>query len=101
MVVAEAVYLVDRQLGAAAEVALLLSIVEGGLRVADLTAADWTRIDDLVEQYADLRLGATDASVVAVAERLNATRIATLNRRHFAVLGSSPAAPTCHPFWAP
>ena len=41
---------------------------------------------ELVEIYADLRLGAVDASVVAVAERLGATEVATLDRRHFTVV---------------
>jgi uncharacterized protein len=48
--------------------------------------ADWQRIQDLVSTYADLRLGGTDASVVALAERHGAVKIATLNRRHFAVV---------------
>jgi predicted nucleic acid-binding protein len=58
----------------------------GQLEVADLGITDWQRIQDLVTTYADLRLGGTDASVVALAERHGAVRIATLNRRHFAVV---------------
>lgn len=38
---------------------------------------------DLLRRYSDRRLGATDASIIAVAERLGVTRIATLNRRDF------------------
>lgn len=41
---------------------------------------------ELVEQYADLPLGTTDASVIALAERLNITEVATLDRRHFTVV---------------
>jgi len=37
--------------------------------VINLEPADWRRTSDLVIQYADLPLGAVDASVVAVAER--------------------------------
>ena len=33
--------------------------------------------------YASLPLGTTDASVIAVAERLNLAEVATLDRRHF------------------
>ncbi|MFC6074290.1 hypothetical protein [Microbispora bryophytorum] len=40
----------------------------------------------LVETYASLPLGAVDASVVAVAERLGITEVATLDRRHFTVV---------------
>jgi uncharacterized protein len=60
----------------------LLESDEGPL----VTTADWQRIQDLVSTYADLRLGGTDALVVALAERHGAVRIATLNRRHFAVV---------------
>lgn len=41
---------------------------------------------ELIGTYADLRLGAVDASVIATAERLGATTIATLDRRHFTVV---------------
>jgi predicted nucleic acid-binding protein len=48
--------------------------------------ADWARIRELVTTYASLRLGGTDASVIALAERHGATRIATLNHRDFTVV---------------
>jgi len=86
MVVAEAAYLLDRQIGPSGEAALYTSIIDGNLHVEALTAADWERIRDLVERYADLRLGGTDASIITIAERLGATRIATLNHRHFRVV---------------
>jgi uncharacterized protein len=86
MVIAEAAYLIDRQLGPAAEAGLYTAITSGQLEVADLTGDDWARIGELVTGYADLRLGGTDASVIALAERHGATRIATLNHRHFHVV---------------
>lgn len=49
-------------------------------------AGDWLRVVELVWQYRDLPLGTVDASVVAAAERLNVTTVATLDRRHFAVV---------------
>ena len=44
---------------------------------------------EMVERYADLPLGAADASVIAVAERLGAREIATLDRRDFTVVRPS------------
>jgi predicted nucleic acid-binding protein len=44
---------------------------------------DYERMADLVERYADWPLGVTDASVIAIAERLGVTKVATLDRRHF------------------
>lgn len=38
---------------------------------------------ELMRQYADFPLGVTDASVIAAAERLRATEVATLDQRHF------------------
>lgn len=86
LVVAEAAYLIDRQLGPHAEAALYTSITDGTLHVEDLSVTDWERVRELVVTYADLRLGGTDASLVAIAERLGATTVATLNHRHFTVV---------------
>lgn len=47
---------------------------------------DWMRIAELVARYRDLPLGTIDASVVATAERLGITEIATVDRRHFSVV---------------
>jgi uncharacterized protein len=41
---------------------------------------------ELVRQYADLRLGGTDASVVAICERLAIVTLATVNLRDFATV---------------
>lgn len=86
MVVAETAYLLDRELGPHVEALFYDAIIEGQLQVADLSLPDWTRVRDLVQQYADLRLGGTDAGLVALAERLGERRLATLNLRHFTVV---------------
>jgi uncharacterized protein len=86
MVIAEAAYLIDRQLSAQAEASLYTSIIDGQLEIANLDNSDWTRIRELVTTYADLRLAGTDASVITLAERRGTTRIATLNHRHFTVV---------------
>lgn len=86
MVIAETAYLLDRDLGPAVEANLYESITGGQLSVEALTIEDWQRVHDLVVQYADLRLGGTDASLIALAERHREQRIATLNRRHFGVV---------------
>lgn len=61
----------------------------GELTRIDLITEDWARVVVLVEQYADLGLGTVDASIIAVAERLEIGVIATLNRRDFAVVQPS------------
>lgn len=84
--VAEATYLVSSRLGTRAEVRLLQDLATGDFAAAEVFAGDWTRIAQLVAGYADLRLGTVDASVVATAERLGVTTVATLDRRHFSVV---------------
>lgn len=81
MVVAEATYLVGSRLGSKVEAAFLGSLV--GFDVEAPTTVDWPRIAELVEHYGDFPLGGTDASVVALAERLETNMIITLDRRHF------------------
>jgi uncharacterized protein len=47
------------------------------------TASDLARAAELDERYADLGLGLVDATVMAVAERVGARAVATLDLRHF------------------
>jgi uncharacterized protein len=82
-VVAETGWLVDRQLGPATEAAFYRSVARGELTVERLGLADWERIAELTQTYADNDLGGVDSSLVAVAERLRIETIATLDRRHF------------------
>jgi predicted nucleic acid-binding protein len=86
MVIAECAYLIERELGPTVEATLYQAILDQALHIEDLTAQDWARVQQLVAEYADLPLGGTDASVIAIAERLNRTRVATLDHRHFAVV---------------
>jgi uncharacterized protein len=84
LVVAEATYFVGRRLGTAAEAAFLHGL--GSLDVEGPAREDFQRIAELVKRYANFPLGGTDASVVALAERIGANVVVTLDRRHFAVV---------------
>jgi predicted nucleic acid-binding protein len=84
LVVAEATYFVGRRLGAPAESVFLRSL--SGLDVESPSDEDFVRMAELVERYADFPLGGTDASVIALAERLQAPIVVTLDRRHFAAV---------------
>jgi uncharacterized protein len=85
-VVVESSWFIEDRLGPAAEARFLRSVISGELGRMDLTDADWERALALVETYADLGLGLVDASVVAIAERVGASTIATLNHRDFTVV---------------
>jgi hypothetical protein len=69
--------------GPAVEAAFLDALARSELIVEATTAQDFARMADLVRQYADFPLGTADASVIAVAERLGATHVATIDHRHF------------------
>ncbi|HWA55096.1 MAG TPA: PIN domain-containing protein [Solirubrobacterales bacterium] len=86
LVITEVAYLVGTRLGWQAEVRFLGDLATGNFLVEPLHAKDPIRIAELVAKYRDLPLGTVDASVIAVAERLGATEVATLDRRHFGVV---------------
>ncbi len=84
LVIAEATYFVGGRLGPHAEARFLAGLAE--MDVEAPAPEDWPRIAELVQQYADFPLGGTDASVIALAERLEAPVVATLDRRHFSAV---------------
>lgn len=90
MVIVETVYMVTREIGPHAEAAFYDAIVDDTLHVEDLTETDWRRIRELVDRYQNLPLGGSDASLIAIAERVGASRIATLNYRDFRVVRPAP-----------
>lgn len=83
LVIAEVSYLVERRRGPLAEAAFIHALAHLGAEVEAPTTVDLIRMAELVKQYADFPLGATDASIVALAERLGTDLIVTLDRRHF------------------
>lgn len=76
------------RLGVDPEVRFLGDLAAGNLIVEPVAASDWMRIAELVAQYGNLPLGTVDASVIAAAERLGVSDIATIDRRHFTVVKS-------------
>jgi predicted nucleic acid-binding protein len=86
-VIAETCYLIGRTLGPSLEAAFLDAFGPGqAFTLGTLLEADLPRMAALVRQYADLPLGGTDAAVIATAERLGVTEIATVDRRHFTIV---------------
>ena len=84
--VVEVCQLLASRRGADVEAAFLTSLGTGALKVINLEPADYIRAAQLVDHYADLPLGAVDATVITLAERLRVTEIATLDHRHFTVV---------------
>ena len=61
-------------------------LAAGAYRLESLAEADVVRAAELEERYTDLGLGFVDAAVIAVCERLGEPKVATLDRRDFAVV---------------
>ena len=82
----EIAYLLGARVGAAAEERFIRAVASGEHLVEPLTQADFERAADLMHVDADFPLGFVDASVVAIAERLDITTLLTTDRRHFGVI---------------
>ncbi len=85
-VVAEVDYWIRKWLHAGVLVALLDDIADGAYLVEDLWPQDYRRVRDICDRYADADIGFVDAAVLAVVERMNEPKLATLDHRHFGLL---------------
>jgi len=65
---------------------VLTEIDSGHIYIEDLATTDYRRIRELLQTYADLRVGFVDAAVLAIVERLREPKLATLDHRHFSVM---------------
>jgi uncharacterized protein len=79
--VAEVSYFLGRRSGPETEARFLRALADFDVRGP--APEEWTRIAQLVAEYADFPLGGTDASVISLAERLGTDLLITLDRRHF------------------
>lgn len=82
----ELAYMLWREGGNAFVARFLHGLADSRVELVPLTDIDIARTAELLDQYADARLDFVDASVIAVAERLDITRILTLDRRDFALV---------------
>ena len=85
-VLVEVDWLVHTRLHAGIFLALLNDIVAGAYQVEELQPQDYRRIREICDRYGDSDVGFVDAAVLAVVERLNEPKLATLDHRHFQIL---------------
>jgi uncharacterized protein len=84
-VLAEVAYLLGCHVGVSAVIQFLRALKTSRFELMALTEEDIARIEDILETYQDSRVDFVDASVMAIAERLNLTTILTLDRRDFSL----------------
>ena len=85
-VITETSWMLLDRLGPASQSGFMRMVTSGRVTPIDLTTEDWERVVELIEGYASQQLDVIDASIIAVAERLNLTEIATMNGRDFYVV---------------
>ena len=85
-VVQETAFLVETRRGPRQEAAFLRTATTGAFVREAVQQEDLARAADLIDSYADFPLGFVDASIVAIAERLDITSLLTTDRRHFGVI---------------
>ncbi|MGH2948643.1 MAG: type II toxin-antitoxin system VapC family toxin [Solirubrobacteraceae bacterium] len=83
LVLAELDYWCHKRLGPDVWLEFLDDLLAGAYRAEPPTGRDLTRCRELQATYLDLRLGVTDASILALVERLDEPKVATLDHRHF------------------
>lgn len=79
-------YLLGTHIGRHAQDAFLTDVVAGAFRIEWGSERDVARAVELHTRHRSLRLGLVDGIVMATAERLRATAIATLDVRHFSAV---------------
>ena len=89
IVLVEVCYLLQARLNHKVMRDFIKTIAQSPLKFEPLTQTDTIRIASLLEQYKDINLDFVDAAIVAISERLNISRILTVDRRDFYIIRPS------------
>ncbi len=85
VILVEVTYLFKERVGLSATLNLLNTVSKTGIPFTNLASEDFARIHDIMANYADVRFDFVDCCVMALAERLNITRVYTFDRRDFQI----------------
>lgn len=85
-VLAELDYLLSRQVGTAAQTALLDEVARGAYQLEPFGPTDIAAAKAVIDRYSNLAIGLADASLVVLAERHRTRDVLTLDERHFRAL---------------
>lgn len=84
--ITETAYLLAREVGITLATDFIASLPYTDLLLVNPLLEDYQRAAELMRQYADAELDFVDALIAAIAERLNITRILTLDQRDFRLI---------------
>jgi predicted nucleic acid-binding protein len=85
-VLVEVDYWINERLHQGVLLRFLDDLISESFSGIDLLPSDYARVRQLCDTYADANIGFVDAAVMAVVERLNEPKLATLDHRHFGML---------------
>ena len=88
-VLAELDYLIGDRVGHQAQMALIEEVTRGAYQLELFSSEDMGHARRIMERYADLRIGLTDASVVVLANRHRTSDLLCTDERHFRALRGS------------
>lgn len=77
-------YLLRTRIGPGACLSLIDDVRSGAFVVEDLTFEDYDRARELMDRYDEV--GFVDAAILAIVERCKEGKLATTDRRHFAMM---------------
>ncbi len=63
----------------------IFALTRRTFEIQALTEPDMARMQQIMEQYQDASFDFTDSAIMALAERLNITRVCTFDRRDFSI----------------
>jgi predicted nucleic acid-binding protein len=85
-VLVETAYLLQGRLGHEEMRHFLARLINGPIQFETIIKDDLPRIHELLEKYGDAQLDFVDASITALAERLNIQTILTVDQRDFRII---------------
>lgn len=86
VVLPEICYLIASRLGHGTMRRFLVELAASNIQLEPFTSTDLQRVNEILNQYRDSQLDFVDATIIAIAERENITRILTLDRRDFTLI---------------
>ncbi|HET8660649.1 MAG TPA: PIN domain-containing protein [Micromonosporaceae bacterium] len=86
LVLAELDHLLATRLGEAVRSRVMMRLAADGVILSPFDADAFTMAAQVADEYADIRLGLTDASLMVAAARHGTTRILTVDHKHFRAL---------------
>ncbi|MDP5016597.1 PIN domain-containing protein [Anabaena sp. UHCC 0187] len=91
-VLPEVCHLLTSRLGYPTTKQVLSELVNSNVIIEGINKTDLKRVTEILSQYADSELDFVDATIVAIAERMNIPKILTLDKHIFSIINPQHCA---------